>query len=128
MVVSLAACFIAIVYGLSFDMEAAAAANEDNPNADMYSTDCWNSSLNLRIENALSLDEFTEEYEEQNEMNSSSYAGSDSASWLLSLGQSLLLSLILWQPLTYVLHFTDMMKFTKILQVLTCFTNLPGCT
>lgn len=33
-------------------------------------------------------------------MNESSYGGSDTASWLLSLGQSLMLSLVLWQPLT----------------------------
>ena len=99
-------------------MEAAAATNDDNPNADMYATDCWNSSLQLRIENALSLDDFEEQYEEQEEMNGSSYGGSDSASWLISLGQSLLLSLILWQPLTlYVITWIRVWMFTWHLEM-----------
>ena len=97
-----AACFTAIIYGLSFDLEEESIPNEDNPNADLYATDCWTSSLQLRIENALSVDYFNEEYAEREEMNASSYGGSDTGSWLLSLGQSLLWSLILWQPLSYV--------------------------
>merc|ERR1719499_2078098 len=43
---------------------------------------------------------FDDYYEEWVENNGSSYGGSDSGSWLLSLGQSIMLSLVLWQPLT----------------------------
>merc|ERR1711972_1196576 len=46
-------------------------------------------------------------------MNESSYGGSDAMSWLLSLGQSLLLSLVLWQPLTlYVVTWIKIWMFT----------------
>lgn len=79
----------------------------------MYESGCWNSSLHLRIENALSEDYFDAKYTETDELNSGSYGGSDSRSWLLSLGQSLTLSLLLWQPLTYVFIFSY--SVTKLL-------------
>ena len=100
LVTSIGACLTAIVYGLSFDLEEVSIPNEDNSNADLYGTDCWMSSMQLRIENELSAMKFDEKYLERLEYNASSYAGSDAMSWLLSLGLSLLLSLVLWQPLT----------------------------
>ena len=91
---------------IQFDLEVSdMGTNPNNPNHDLYQTDCWNSSLSLRIENALSDTFFNRIYTERVTMNESSYGGSDAMSWLLSLGQSLLLSLVLWQPLTYVLYF-----------------------
>lgn len=88
-----------IVYGLSFDLSVEEEDNTDNANWDLYDSGCWNTSLQLRIENELSIGYFGEEFQEREEANSSSYGGSDAGSWLLSLGQSLLLSMILWQPL-----------------------------
>ena len=88
---------------MQFDVSVSQEANQQNENFDLYQADCWNSSLSLRIENALSIDYFNEAYAEREQQNASSYGGSDAGSWLLSLGQSLLLSLFLWQPLTYVI-------------------------
>merc|ERR1719414_2925768 len=52
-------------------------------------------------------------------MNGSSYGGSDSESWLLSLFQSLMLSLVLWQPLTlYVVTWIKIWMFTWHLEML----------
>ena len=89
-----------ILFGLSFDMEVEGEDNEENDNYEFYESGCWNSSLQLRIENELSNEYFDVEFEEREEMNESSYAGSDTDSWLTALGQSLLQSLLLWQPLT----------------------------
>ena len=91
-----------IIYGMSFDLQVSERANENNANNDLYETDCWQSSALLRIENALSRDLFHTEHAQREMFNKSSYGGSDSKSWLISLGQSLLQSFILWQPLTYV--------------------------
>ena len=91
-----------ILYGLSFDLQVTESVNTDNSNNALYDNDCWNSSLLLRIENGLSSELFDAAYAERESLNSSSYGGSDSKSWLISLAQSLMLSLILWQPLTYV--------------------------
>merc|ERR1719242_164576 len=83
-VISVAACLIAIIYGLSFDLQMAKSVNTNNENYELYESGCWNTSLQLRIENELSGDYFDGEYEEREEMNESSYGGSDTASWLLS--------------------------------------------
>ena len=91
------------MYGLKFDLEAAAVTNTENPRWALYETDCWNSSLQLRIENGLSGDKFNADYEKREEQNSSSYGGSDTGSWLLSLFQSLMLSILIWQPLTMLI-------------------------
>ena len=96
------------MYGLSFDLEASSEDNTDNDNYEFYESGCWNSSLQLRVENELSGDYFDEEYEEREEMNESSYGGSDTVSWLVSLGQSLGQSLVLWQPLTYALFYCSL--------------------
>eukprot|EP01083_Nonionella_stella_P049576 132036_1 len=90
---SLAACITAIVYGFKFDIEARAIElyqNGDN---------CWNNTLALRIENRLSQQAFAKDYTEQQAKNASGYGGSDAESWLVSIFQSLLTSLLLWQPL-----------------------------
>lgn len=72
-----------------------------------------NSSLQLRIENALSGDLFAENYAEREAMNASSYGGSDTKSWLVALGQSLGQSLVLWQPLTlYFVTWIRLWMFT----------------
>ena len=126
MVISLMACFIAVcfcsfcvlnmvswsqvshqkhfafqvLYGLLFDLTVKQRQNTRSPHSHLYDADCWNSSLKLRIEDDLSTIVFNEEFMEQIENNKSSYGGSDAASWLLAIGQSTLLSLVLWQPMT----------------------------
>eukprot|EP01084_Bolivina_argentea_P311216 538670_1 len=103
----------AIIYGLSFDMEAKEEPNPDNPNAALYESDCWNTTLSLRVESGLSRKEFIDAYLEQQAENSASYMGSDSASWLLSIFQSLFQSMLLWQPLTaYVIAWIKIWLFT----------------
>ena len=89
-----------IIYGLSFDLSVSESVNTKNANYDLYESGCWNTSLELRIENALSDEYFDAEYLEREEMNEISYGGSDAGSWLLSLGLQLVLSMVLWQPLT----------------------------
>ena len=109
---SIIGCVTAILYGLSFDLTMVSTVNENHSNADLYASDCWDTSLQSRIENDLSTEHFNEAYAERKNMNASS-GGSDAGSWLLSLGQSLLLSLILWQPLmTYIVTWIKVWMFT----------------
>eukprot|EP01083_Nonionella_stella_P127458 386058_1 len=97
---SLTACICAVVYGLKFDLEARAIDNRNNPNLALYQNDeCWNNTLALQIEDRLSQQVFMEDYMEQQAKNESSYGGGDAKSWLISIFESLLTSLLLWQPL-----------------------------
>eukprot|EP01083_Nonionella_stella_P172283 590697_1 len=111
---SLAACVTAIVYGFKFDIEARAIENTENSNHVLYqNNDCWNTTLALRIEADLSKEKFLNDYVEQEVKNASSYAGGDAKSWLLSIFQSLLTSLILWQPLTlYIVTWIKIWMFS----------------
>merc|ERR1719361_695571 len=116
---SAAATVTAIVYGLSFDLEVEAEDDKKSTNWDLYESGCWNTSLQLRIENELSIGYFGDEFQEREEANGSSYGGSDAGSWLLSLGQSLFLSMILWQPLNiYLLTWIRVWMFTWHLEIL----------
>jgi len=116
--ISLAACFVAIIYGLTFDLSTETTVNTGNANYELYESDCWNTSFELRLENALSVEYANEEYLEREEMNAQSYGGSDAAPWLLSLGQALLLSMVLWQPLTlYVITWLKVWMFTWNLEM-----------
>jgi len=96
---------IAILFGLQFDIEMAAEdtvpLDPHNENFALYANEqCWNTSLRLRIESNLST-ELLQAMAQQRELdNGSSYGGSDSASWLLSILQSLITSMLVWQPLT----------------------------
>jgi len=97
-----------------------------NVNWDSSDRDCWNTSLQMRIENALSLEQFDAEYEEREEMNASGYGGSDSGSWLLALMQSLLLSIFIWQPLVMLIWtILSIHMFTWNLQISIPW-NIPG--
>eukprot|EP01083_Nonionella_stella_P308652 1089980_1 len=111
---SLAACVTAIVYGFKFDIDARAIENTNNPNAALFEdNDCWNTTLALQIEADLSKDKFMNDYVDQQVKNAASYAGGDAKSWLLSILQSLLTSLILWQPLTvYVVTWIKIWMFS----------------
>eukprot|EP01083_Nonionella_stella_P152013 486665_1 len=110
---TLAAVVIAIMYGLSFDMAVTEEANPDNPNAALYAGDCWNTTLALQIEAGLSKKSFVNAFNAQQAENQASYAGSDSASWLLSIFQSLFQSMLLWQPLTaYIITWIKIWLFT----------------
>merc|ERR1719242_423122 len=93
----------AIVYGLSFDIPVTREDNESNENYQLYESGCWNTSLQLRIENELSNEQFNRMENRQNKFNASGYGGSDTGSWLLSLFQSLMFSIFLWQPLMMML-------------------------
>ena len=115
-------CFTAILFGLSFDLHVESSRNRNNPNADLYASDCWTTSLHLRIEDDLSVDYFDAVYAKREELNGSSYGGSDARSWLLSLGQSLLLSLFFWQPLlTYIVTWIKLWMFTWHLEMKVLF-------
>ena len=112
------------MYGLSFDITP--TVHENNVNAALYQSDCWNTSLQLRIENALSSDYVDEKYEAREEMNAASYGGSDTGSWLLSLFQSLCLSIFVWQPLVMLIWtLLCVWLFTWNLQISLPW-NLPG--
>eukprot|EP01083_Nonionella_stella_P127456 386055_1 len=103
---SLGACITAIVYGFKFDLEATAIANTNNPH-------CWNKSLALQMEDRLSKKAFQLDYMDQEAKNASSYAGGDAESWLASILQSLLTSLLLWQPLRiYVITWIKIWMFS----------------
>ena len=116
--ISITGCITAILYGLSFDLQVKASMNSNNPNEALYASDCWNTSLHLRIENDLSVEIFEEQYAERDAMNKGSYGGSDAGSWLLSLFQSLLLSLFLWQPLIiYIVTWFKVWMFTWHLEM-----------
>ena len=116
--ISITACIGAILYGLSFDLSVTPSINEDHPNAAMYASDCWSNLLHLRTEDALSEAHFNEAFTEREKLNAGSYGGSDAGSWLLSLAQSLLLSLFLWQPLiTYIVTWCKVWMFTWHLEM-----------
>ena len=92
-----------MVYGLRFDVPAVAVDNARNQNYNLYQNGCWNTSLQLRIENELSTEQFNVDYAKQERLNKSGYGGSDTGSWLLSLFQSLMLSIFIWQPLVMMI-------------------------
>jgi len=123
---SCAAVIVAVVYGLSFDLEPTEEVNTDNANYELYENGCWNNSLQLRIENELSVGYFGDEFQAAQEANSASYGGSDSGSWLLALGQSLLLSMLLWQPINvYILTWISVWMFSWHIEILMPW-NLPS--
>eukprot|EP01083_Nonionella_stella_P289770 986074_1 len=111
---SFLACATAIVYGFKFDLEAQQKPNADNSHFDLYQNEeCWNTSLSLQIEMDLSKKQFLNDYVEQQAKNASSYGGSDARSWLFSVFESLITSLILWQPLTvYVVTWIKIWMFS----------------
>eukprot|EP01083_Nonionella_stella_P116509 346218_1 len=101
---SIAATIITIIYGLSFDLEMEAEENHQNPNVALIeSSDCWNSTLNWQVEERLSKEKFLQDSMKQEALNAASYGGSDSSSWIVSIFQSLLQSLLVWDPLTVYL-------------------------
>eukprot|EP01083_Nonionella_stella_P011536 32733_1 len=114
MIWSFATCIGAITYGFKFDLEAIKVSKQTG----YESNECWNTSLTVRIDHDLSIRRFARDYATQYEKNTSSYAGGDAQSWLLSLFQSLLTSLILWQPLTiYVVTWMKLWLFSWHLQM-----------
>jgi len=112
---------VSIVYGIQFDQAALAVANEDNPNAELYaSSSCWNTTLSLQLEADASKAQFESDALDQKLAESGSYGGGDSASWLLSIAQSLLMSIILWQPMTlYIVTWIKLWAFTWHLKMAT---------
>eukprot|EP01083_Nonionella_stella_P308653 1089990_1 len=98
---SIAATVITIIYGLSFDLEMEAEADPANPNVALIEAmDCWNSTLSLQLEDRLSREKFLQDSMRQDVLNAASYGGSDSTSWLVSIFQSLLQSMLVWNPVT----------------------------
>merc|ERR1711892_928084 len=77
------AVLTAIVYGLSFDITPEImGANKANENYALFESDCWNTSLQLRIEDQLSQGNFTAAVDAAEELNEGSFGGSDTSSWL----------------------------------------------
>eukprot|EP01083_Nonionella_stella_P189973 703756_1 len=114
MIWSLATCIGAIAYGFKFDLEAIKVTAQTG----YESNECWNRSLTVRIDHDLSMRKFARDYATQHLKNASSYAGGDAQSWLLSLFQSSLTSLILWQPLTiYAVTWMKLWMFSWHLQM-----------
>ena len=99
---------VAVAYGLSFDLlyEVQRAAQQE----------CWQLQRQLVLSSELSeIDVAAAQAELVRPKYADSFSGetSDSASWLLSLVQSLLLSLLVWQPLTvYVVTWMKVWLFT----------------
>eukprot|EP01084_Bolivina_argentea_P256747 432385_1 len=117
---SITACITAIVYGLSFDINYMKKGENE-----LYDEECWNKTLKLQIESILSETDFDTKYVQHKIKNTSSYGGSDSSSWLLSIFQSLMTSLILWQPLTvWVFTWIKIWAFTWHLKMKVNPSNL----
>ena len=96
---------MAMNYGIQFDLKYDAVPNAQNSNLAEYDEECWSNDKRLVIEELLSVrslqdlqasleSHFSGDYDAQN---------TESWKWLLSMLQSLLLSIFLWQPLTVYL-------------------------
>jgi len=116
---SIAACVTAMVYGLQFDALYDSRLNPENVNYEEYATDpCWDNNLYLHLEAEKSDAQFAALNVQQNIENESSYGGGDAQSWLLSVFQSLLTSLVLWQPLmVYIVTWIKIWLFTHHLKM-----------
>eukprot|EP01084_Bolivina_argentea_P056972 104176_1 len=89
-------CIIAIQYGIQFDLKYEAIdINEYDDNA------CWEIDMSLRIQSELSQKYIDQQQESLHSSYSDNYTQSDndSRTWLLSLIQSFLISIFIWQPL-----------------------------
>jgi len=111
---SIAAIVVAIVYGIQFDQNLDSELDPNNPNYDLYAnSECWNTTLALQLEAEASKLDFERQAQDVAEKEAGSYAGGDSPSWLLSVTQSLLTSLIVWQPLLlYLLTWLKIWAFS----------------
>eukprot|EP01084_Bolivina_argentea_P164123 285381_1 len=112
---SIGACITAIVYGLQFDTEYSNHGfDKKQKNYDLYKNNqCWNTTLKLEIESKLTKEWFTKRNNQRKLDDESSFGGNDSKSWLLSIAQSLLTSLILWQPLSvYIVTWIKIWMFS----------------
>eukprot|EP01083_Nonionella_stella_P117890 351749_1 len=118
---SFAATVMAIAYGFKFDLLVTKVTQQTG----YERNECWNTSLVTQIDHELSIKKFAQDYAAQQEKNASSYAGGDAQSWLLSLFQSLLTSLILWQPLTvYVVTWIKLWMFSWHLKMKLAPSNI----
>jgi len=103
---TLFAAVMAIFYGLQFDLKYAAEANAQNENVQngLYGAECWRNNKLLELEDLLSIRSIADLQNSLESTFSGSYAAdSESAKWLLSMIQSLVLSILVWQPLTVYL-------------------------
>ena len=117
---SVAAGITAMVYGLAFDLEYVQVINEQNSRYidGKYDNACWNVSYTLKAETRLSNEEFAAAQAAKRAENAASYGGSDAKSWLISLFQSILVSMVIWQPLTiYVFTWIKLWAFTYRLKL-----------
>ena len=104
---SLSCAFVAIVYGLQFDL----LYDEESE----WLGDCWQNFKQNVISRQLSL-EFIRQLQDQlspDRPDNFPGASTSSQSFLMSLAQSLLLSLVLWQPVTiYMTTWIKLWMFT----------------
>ena len=110
---TIAAAIIAVAYGLLFDAPYSKRYNKNIDNYGLYQRPCWNNSMALQMEYNVSLIDFNSKQQILMNEYGNTYAGNETQSWLLSIFQSLITSLILWQPLmTYVLTWIKLWLFT----------------
>ena len=108
---SIFAAILCIVYGLRFDLQYDRIENKNISSE--YSEPCWHEELSKTIQMDESLRLADEKQSVLDDINESTYGGGQSKSWILSIFQSLLTSLILWQPLTiYVITWIKIWAFT----------------
>eukprot|EP01084_Bolivina_argentea_P134157 236699_1 len=91
---------VAILFGLQFDLKY----DEIKIN-DIYKHKCWDLYMSLRIESELNQQYINSEQNALDSTYSDNYSNinSDSQTWLLSLMQSLLTSILIWQPLSILI-------------------------
>lgn len=139
---SVVCCYLAILYGIQFDK----LYDEQQKNTELYESDCWQLNVQLMINNNLSKsvvedanialaqsNQFSDNYFDE---DADIIIPADSASWLMSLFQSLILSLIIWQPLTvYIVTWIKLWQFTWNLRMALgpsnmkrCLSYICGCT
>ena len=122
---------VSILYGLQFDL----LYDVESPHGQQLEDDC---SLTLNLKSRLNLNATTEFVETQQASLSSDYSddyskylgegvfsATESKRWLLSVVQSLLLSIFWWQPITiYVLTWIKLWAFTHHLELSDGIGNL----
>merc|ERR1719242_1267150 len=104
---SLSCAFVAIVYGLQFDL----MYDEESE----WLGDCWQNFKQNVISRQLSLEYIRQLQDQLSPDRPDNFPGAStsSLSFLISLGQSILLSLLLWQPLTiYMTTWLKLWMFT----------------
>eukprot|EP01083_Nonionella_stella_P028074 77310_1 len=105
---------MALFYGIQFDLKYTEKRNNDNPNVTLFDQECWWNNKLLVIEDLLSANSFKELQQSLRSNFNDDYANNEESSkWILSLFQSLCLSVFLWQPLmVYIITWIKIWMFS----------------